>query len=330
MLHIHNGDSTSVTMRNADFPGEHLAFREALALGPTPAGVTPGEWLDLRSSFLGGSETDAGRVREDLIRLDAALDNAAHHEEITLWFEHDLFCQINLSYLLARFGRDGMDEGKLDLICIGEYPGIDNFKGLGQLTAAQMGELFPTRHRVSESETTLAQAAWAAYCAADPREIERLLAGDTSAMPYLNQALLQHLGRFPSIRNGLDLAANKLLEFIADGETEFLPLCRRFFDAEPAYGLGDSQVWDDLQRLAGARRPLLTISGPDELESESVQVRLRQSTFKITDAGNEILNDKGDFIEMNGIDLWLGGVHLSPDNLWRWDDGEQELISKPG
>jgi hypothetical protein len=39
MLHIHNGDSTANKMKEAEFPGEHFAFREALATGPAPRGL---------------------------------------------------------------------------------------------------------------------------------------------------------------------------------------------------------------------------------------------------------------------------------------------------
>src|SRR2546423_4073462 len=84
MLHIHNGDSTANTMRDAEFPGEHLAFREALALGPTPQTATQSEWLDVRASYLAaGSGSDAESIRADLMRLDAALDKAADYAEAT-------------------------------------------------------------------------------------------------------------------------------------------------------------------------------------------------------------------------------------------------------
>ena len=325
MLHIHNGDSTANIMREADFPGEHLAFREALALGPTPQ-TTLGEWLDVRANYLAaGSGLETDKVRADLVRLDAALNTVADYDEATLWFEHDLLCQINLSYLLARFAHQGTNGARLSLICIGEYPGIENFRGLGELTAAQMTGLFDTRHEVTDAEKRLAETAWSAYCSPDPRAVEQLIAEDTSALPYLKNALLQHLARFPSVPNGLSHAENKLLKFIADGETEFTRLCRKFFDAEPAYGLGDYAVWQDLQHLAYAARPLIVISGFDEDDGASFASRIYRTRLAITDAGNAVLNDASDFIEMNGIDHWLGGVHLRAENFWRWDEAKQEL-----
>ena len=328
MLHIHNGDSTANTMREANFPGEHLAFREALALGPTPQVTTRSEWLDVRANYLADeSSLDADRVRADLVRLDEALNAVSDYTEATLWFEHDLLCQINLSYLLARFARRGTNGARLNLICIGEYAGIKNFRGLGELTAAQMAALFDTRHEVTAAEKRVAEAAWSAYCSPDPRAIEQLVAEDTSALPYLKGALLQHLARFPSLRNGLSRAENRLLAFIAAGEVEFTRLCHKFFAAEPAYGLGDYAAWQDLRQMAQAAHPLIVISGYDEGDGASPTSSMHRATFAITEAGNEVLNGERDFIEMNGLDRWLGGVHLHTENLWRWDEVNEKLIA---
>jgi Domain of unknown function (DUF1835) len=328
MLHIHNGDSTANTMREAGFPGEHLAFREALALGPTPQVTTLSAWLDARASYLAaGSGLEADRVRADLLRLDEALNATGDYREVTLWFEHDLLCQINLSYLLARFARRGTNGARLSLICIGEYPGVENFRGLGELTAAQMAALFDLRHEVTDAEKRVAEAAWSAYGSPDPRAVEQLVAEDTSALPYLKGALLQHLARFPSVRNGLSHAEDKLLAFIAASEAEFTRLCRKFFDAEPAYGLGDYAAWQDLQQMAGAAHPLIVISGYDEGDGASRASRMHRARFVLTEAGARVLNDESDFIEVNGIDRWLGGVHLCADTLWRWDEANGKLIA---
>ena len=321
MLHIHNGDSTAGTLREAGFPGEHFAFREALATGPTPQGLAKDDWLTVRAEHLAAEiEPDAAAIKQDLLRIDATLAHVSNYAEVILWFEHDLFCQINLIYLLDRFARQGTGSARLSLICIGEFPGRPDFRGLGELTAAQLASLFDTRHAVSAAELSLAQRAWAAYCAPDPREIERLLAEDTAALPILRAALVQHLARFPSVGNGLGRAEQRLLGFIADGISKFGSLCPAFFKAEPAYGLGDLQIWDDLQRLAEAAQPLIQLESPADAAS-----RLH-AAFSITETGRRVLAGQADFIQLNGVDLWLGGVQLRADNLWRWDEQRQALV----
>lgn len=164
MLHIHNGDSTANTMREAGFPGTHFAFREALATGPTPQGLSQDEWFAVRATHLAGmAAQDAPNIQQELAAQAATLASANPHDEIILWFEHDLFCQINLIYLLDRFARHTVTPARLSLICIGAFPGKPNFHGLGELTAAEMASLFDTRHEVSAAELQLAQRAWQAF-----------------------------------------------------------------------------------------------------------------------------------------------------------------------
>jgi hypothetical protein len=322
MLHIHNGDSTADTMREAGFPGEHFAFRESLATGPTPQGLTKDAWFSVRANSLGGDNELAATVKQNLIRQDEVLTNRAGHEEIILWFEHDLFCQINLVYLLNHFAQQGTGAARLSLICIGAFAGRPNFHGLGELTAEQLASLFETRHEVTAAELRLAQTVWEAYCAPDPRPLASLLDEDTSALPFLRAALQQHLTRYPSLRNGLGHAENLLLRFIAEGNTKFRTLCPAFFDAEPAYGLGDSQIWEDLERMGSAAQPLLQFEGA---EAATPDARRLQVECRITPTGQRVLAGQADFVALNGIDLWLGGVHLHKDNLWRWD-AQQGLV----
>jgi len=44
-----------------------------------------------------------------------------------------------------------------------------------------------------------------------------------------------------------------------------------------------------------------------------------------------VLNGEEDFIKLNGIDCWLGGVHLQGgDSRWRWDEQNGKLIESAG
>src|SRR5882762_3296282 len=160
MLHIHNGDSTANTARQSTIPGEHLAFREALILGPTPADLKDTAWRKLRAAHLsaayGGAEQEC---EQDLLRQEEALSAFAAHDEVVLWFEHDLFCQAHLIYLLDWFAGRDMGKTKLTLICIDRFPGSPNFRGLGELNADQLASLFGTRHEVTPLELKTASAA---------------------------------------------------------------------------------------------------------------------------------------------------------------------------
>ena len=327
MLNIHNGDATAGTARLAAIPGAHTAFREALVAGPTPANLEPTEWRKLRAAHLssayGGSWEEAQR---DLERLEAALSSFHLHDEVVLWFEHDLFCQINLLYLLDWFAARDLRKTKLSLIFIGEFPGLPDFRGLGELNPTQLASLFDSLLEISEAQMKLATKAWKAYCSPDPTALEELLSNDTSAMPFLQPALLSHLARFPSVRNGLGRVEECSLNLVNEGCKKFADLFRRFIDEDRVYGFGDSQVYLTLQQLSNVRAPLVRNGGErlgkGGLDPEKVQ----GAAYEITDRGRAVLKGEADFVELNGIDVWLGGVHLTNDQLWRWDSDKRQII----
>lgn len=327
MLHIHNGDSSAEILRKSDLPGAHFAFREALIDGLTPADVTGEEWRKRRAHHLANScDVELHKVEDELDTQEERLSSFADHDEVILWFEHDLFCQINLLYLLNWFAQRDLGTTKLSLICIDEFAGLPSFRGLGELSVEQMASLFDDRHEVSAREKQLAGEAWQAYCSPDPTAIEKLLASNTSVMPFLNPALQLHIERFPSVRNGLGRIQNRGLEFINSGSQKFLDLFSRFGQAEPVYGLGDAQFWMALRRLSEAREPLLLVSNGDTVDQKPTQEKIQQSSFEVTEAGLAVLKGEADFVELNGIDQWFGGVHLvGRKDLWRWDEQSRRL-----
>lgn len=320
MLHIHNGSSTAGTLMEFGFPGEQKALQEALSEGPAPAALSSDEWIQMRAEFLAAAyDLEVEKCAKDLRDQEAWLGEFSEHDEVVLWFEHDLFCQINLIYLLDWFSRRPKANTRLSLICIGEFPGKPDFRGLGELTGEQLASLFDQRHEVTEAELSIAGQAWAAYRSADPGAIARLLEEDTSAMPFLGHALRLHLARFPSVRNGLGRVENTALNLISNGASAFSSLFLEFGRSEPVYGLGDAQFWTALKRIGTGRDPLITIIG-------LVENAFHKTSFELTETGRRVHAGESDFIDTNGIDLWLGGVHLVDRSLWRWDEDQRSSV----
>jgi hypothetical protein len=327
MLHIHNGDSSADVAKQSSLPGEHFAWRESLITGPTPSGISGNEWRIIRARHLSESYgVDLEECERGLLEQDKKLSSFGEHDEVVLWFEHDLFCQTNLLYLLIWIAQQDMGNTKLSLICIGEFPGKEDFRGLGELDVEQLASLFPGRQQVTAPQLKLAELAWQAYCSPDPTEIEKVLKADTSLLPFLGPALQAHLWRFPSTKNGLGSIENRGLELIHGGLKTFIDVFPRFVDAEPVYGLGDAQFWLALQRMSRGRQPLLRIEDGKNGGAELTTDIVRNASFEITEPGESERSGEADFVELNGIDLWLGGVHLSPTNLWRWDESSERIV----
>ena len=100
----------------------------------------------------------------------------------------------------------------------------------------------------------------------------------------------------------------------------------RFGKAEPVYGLGDAQFWIALRRMSDAREPLLRIRNGEGTNLKLFPEKIHQSAFDITTTGESVLKGEADFVELNGVDQWLGGVHLvGTRDLWRWDEQNRRL-----
>lgn len=327
MLHVLNGESTAESLKQSGLAGEQLVWKEALIWGPTPADLSLSEWCRFRADFLADANAkNAQQCFEDLMQQEAVLGKLSNHDEVVFWFEFDLFCQLNLIYVLNRLRGQDLSATKLNLICIGEFPGINDFRGLGQLTAEQLVSLFPERQRLTAAQIALAGRAWNACCSSNPQEIEVLLALDTTPLPFLRSALQLHLRRFPSVKNGLGHMEQMALECIAGGVNRFPELFRKWSAAEPGYGLGDTQLWDVLIRLAECQQPLLRVEGNNGLSFSENYPHFSQLAFTLTETGHAILEGKYDLWEMQPQEFWLGGVPLVPPNpRWRWDEERQAL-----
>ena len=52
------------------------------------------------------------KCESELREQEEALSRFSDHEEVVLWFEHDLFCQVQLIYLLDWFARRELGQTK--------------------------------------------------------------------------------------------------------------------------------------------------------------------------------------------------------------------------
>ncbi len=108
-LHISNGDAT-------DVPGTGLArrviyWRDILHEGPVPE-VPPAELRRIRAGYLTGYQ-GAGRagIMRQFTERDQALE-AGRDGEYVLWFEADLYDQLQIAEILARLAVLGEQDNE--------------------------------------------------------------------------------------------------------------------------------------------------------------------------------------------------------------------------
>jgi len=199
MLHITNGDSVVGTFRQVRFPGIYLAWRDVLHDGPVPQTGTLSELSDIRAQALagfGGDDSDE-KMRAGFAARDQALENFRKHEEVVLWFEHDLYDQLQLIQLLDWFAQQELGKTKLSLIQVGSFPGVKPFHGLGQLSGTQLARLFPMRVAVNAGHFNSARDAWQALRSSDPTGLLEFSRRNSPALPFLAAALERFLEEYP-------------------------------------------------------------------------------------------------------------------------------------
>lgn len=153
-----HGDTVVGTMKSVGLQGDFLPWRDVLHQGPVPAELSPGELRRVRARFLLESRRDWFM---DGLAYFTARDRAlVGADDVLLWFESDLYDQLQLLQILDLLG-DG--RGRRRLICIGSFPGYSGFVGLGQLDPDEFATLVGTEHDISAEELDLGQRAWGLF-----------------------------------------------------------------------------------------------------------------------------------------------------------------------
>ena len=321
-LHIANGTSTTGTFASAGIPGETSIWADPLHEGPVPAGVSDDELVRIRSAFLSNGGTIPVEAFNDLRNWRSVIDRR-DYDELVLWYEHDLFDQLNLLQLLTYLHGRGLDAANVSLICIGSYPGRPEFKGLGELTPRELAPLLDERQPVTLAQYTLAADAWEAFRAPSPTAIEEVLRSDTSALPFLAAALRRFLEDYPWTTDGLSRTERRLLQ-LAQDPIDLWAGFPKMHEGETAYYVADGSLGDIATDLSSTTPPLLTLDAvarPNDV--------LPRGTVASTPFGRDVLNRQADRITRCGIDRWMGGVHLQGSGpLWRWDPDGERLIVK--
>lgn len=309
MLHVTNGDSAGGNLRAAGMQGTILPWRDVLHDGPAPAGLPLDALSRVRADFIASRGwAGADELRRDFAERDAALAASAGEDEVVLWFEHDLYDQLQLIQLLDWFADH--PHPRLSLVNPAEY--------LGSVDADRLRALFDARAPVTEAQRALGRAAWKAFRAPDPRRMEAVARGDTSALPRLGAALARWMEELPSAALGLSRTETTILQTLrARGpmtQSELYPAAHHA--TEEAVWMGDASFFEIVDALAAAETPLLTRLDPPD------------GRVQLTEAGEAVLSGVHDAVALNGIDRWWGGVHLHGRGIpWRWNPEAERIVT---
>lgn len=304
-LHITNGDSVLHTWKKGGLPGTQLAWKDVLHEGPVPGGLPLRELSRVRADYLASrGHGNAIRIHRDFEKRDAQIDRAESFDEIVLWFEHDLYDQLQLLQILHVLRERNLGSGRVEMIHSDQY--------LGMLQPDELMALYPKRRFLTDSTASAAARAWDAFTASDPEALARSADGKFPGLPFMRDALRRMCEEFPWTENGLSRSQKHILDSCAQGARRREELFKRSQAREEASFMGDSSCYAAIADLAAAPAPLLA-----ELEHG----------YEVTVLGRRILTGDADWLEHQPLDRWIGGTHLRSGKHWRWDEQQETLTA---
>ncbi|MPW28437.1 DUF1835 domain-containing protein [Agarivorans sp. B2Z047] len=365
-LHIINGDSVGDMLKQSSIvQGEVLCWRDVLHDGPIVAAEGQA-YLKARASFihetislpspLPAMEISEQQILDDFVQRQAVLDKLSQYKEIVLWFEHDLYDQLQLAECLFHLAKHPELTEQFRIICIGEHPELDYFHGLGNLSISQLEALYPNRQTLSVEQLELGKRVWQALVANTPEQLNHLLLEPLSPLPFMANALLRFAQEYPWLDKGLSLTQLHILESLAkpmqelpilqsnlrqqaqyQGEEEFvadqryqqimedseIKLGRLFVNLqtlEDAPFLGDAWLNKELYCLSHLTPPCVKIDNKDDKHWSM------DASYTITDTGLKAL--EGAMLKelSSQLSFWRGGVNISQDNYWCWDHKQGQIV----
>jgi hypothetical protein len=311
-LNITNGDCALKIMEEAGIEGKILPWRDVLHEGPVPADLSLEKLSFKRAEFLASlSWGDFDKIHKNFLERNTCLQSFHKYSQVILWFEHDLYDQLQILQILDWFARHP-PYTQLHIICTDQY--------LGRATPQQMLDLQQHITPVTAAHLQLAQKAWKAFRSATPQLWFNLLSENTSELKFLNFAILRQLEEYPSTHNGLSRTANSALMLLNQGEIKPAKLFALYMQTEERVFMGDSSFWLILNQLLQAPCPLIKVSSGNQ-----ITLPANTQTISITDTGKAVLNGTKNWLDIIEINQWIGGVELTANNYWLWDTGKQQL-----
>jgi DNA-binding transcriptional MerR regulator len=326
LLHITNGESAGNTLRQTALGGAVLSWQDVLHEGPVPA-LTRQKLLQTRARFLAECGWGSRQAllsafeRRDRQLLEALRDGV----QVVLWFEHDLFDQLQLLDVLALARAE---EAAPELIVVGSFPGKPSFHGLGELTGDELETLWPAREPATGATLEAAAEAWAAFQAPEPTALAECAIRDIAQLPFLAPALRRLLEELPAPGDGLSGTERRALQAVAAGAVTPPAAFVAAQRLEEAPFLGDAWFYRSLSGLGHGEARLLETDDGASLPAAPPLSDGRQFAglrLRLTETGEAVLRGETDRIEQLGIDRWVGGTHVAQDNVWRWDPAELRL-----
>ena len=247
-FHILNGDALLDFFPESILSGEIIVARECLVDGPV-TGKTLEEFWETRADFITAEyEEEKESYFFDVVSEFNRISLIPPGSEVNLWFEEDLFCQVNLWFCMSLL-TNVADQLKINLVQPPLKDGEPDWNGFGGLDRNELAGAYQGRQRLSATEIKLLADLWNAYKMNDRVKLEELSVTESEHFPFLRKVVQAQLDRFSE--DNLSGRPEKVLKeiMLQKDMHDFKSIFKEFSIQEGIYGFGDWQVERLLNKL---------------------------------------------------------------------------------
>ncbi len=240
--HVLNGDALGERFPEA-ISGELLVARECLVDGPVK-GHSLTELFATRAEFLSQLGTSKQHYYEKSASEFLKMLEIPPQADIHLWFEDDLFCQVNCWFVVHLLR---LKENECDFFLV--RPTLHTSNGFGALHSEELHALY--QNRTSLKNLSEIGSLWTFYQQQNKEKLLETALKLESQFPFILPAVMAHLQRFP-VNGETGRPQRSLQAIMLELKTkEFTPIFKEFCKRESIYGFGDLQVkrlFDELEK----------------------------------------------------------------------------------
>jgi len=244
--HILNGDCLK-EMFPKNSIGEQIVMREFLVEGDV-SGENLDELLQVRAKYICGRNLVSSEEeyhQKSSVEIKKILTIGVN-DEVNLWFEDDLFCQVNFWFVLHLLYENHKREN-IYLV----RPSKGNEYNFGMMNQQELSLAFHHRQEIKGKELEQICQLWRYYQKEKWSEMIRVAELFQEKFPFLLPAVHAQINRL-SKENDQGRPIESLKKIMKDlNTTDFLPVFKEFCKREAIYGYGDFQVrclYDDILR----------------------------------------------------------------------------------
>ena len=332
-LHITNDETLAKKIKAAGIEGDTIAWQDALYEGPVVKDLSLDELSMVRAEYfarLGWSNNDEIKHRFRL--RNEKLKTFSRYQEVVLWFDHNLYNQLQLLQIISWFASQNTRHLLLSLICIDRFPGVKHFFGINSLGEEQLIQLVPKKTEITMAQINVCVKGWRALTSPHPDALLTFYPADMSSMPFLKNAIARLIQEFPAKANGLSQTESLILQALLAHLTEPDDIYQFVQHKEPVPFMSRAMFYGCLQKLTSCRVPAIekqAVETEEVIDSESETVCEVETThivhFTLAQTARQVLYNWVDWIQLNGINRWIGGVHLQEGNIWRYNKETRTL-----